>query len=160
MFRQTLSILWVFVELVALVRAGIATYRLVFTVTGDQVYTIFTLGVIEGVFLASLFLMRVEAVAPISALLALVFSAVAQYYELRLMAGVLTPSEQEVLTYIISFAPVVVLGLAYVRHLVGSGGENPLLDVVDKVRQLRQAQLPQQQAQAQASVGRGSKRVA
>lgn len=150
MFRQTLSILWVLVELFALVRAGIATYTLVLAVTGNQLYTVFTLLVIEGLFLSSLFLMRVEAVAPISALLALAFSSVAQYYELRLLSGALTESEREILNYIIAFAPSVVLALAYIRHLVGgwSSGDNPLRNLVDKMSKGEQTQ----------TVARGSKR--
>jgi hypothetical protein len=148
-FRKTLSILWVLVELFALVRAGIATYTLVYEVTGSQLYTIFTLLVIEGLFLCALFLMRVEAVAPIAALLALVFSGVAQYYELRLVAGTLTESEREILNYVIAFAPTVVLALAYIRNLVG-GEDSPLRGLVESLK-------VQTQSQPKPAVGRGSR---
>jgi len=152
-FRQTLSILWVLIELFALVRAGIATYTLVFAVTQNQLYTVFTLLVIEGLFLASLFLMRSEAVAPIAALLALVFSSVAQYYELRLMAGTLSESEREILNYVIAFAPSVVLALAYIRHLVGglTSDDSPLRGVMEKI------QAAQQGTQTKSPAVRGSK---
>jgi hypothetical protein len=152
MFRKTLSILWILVELFALARAAIATYTLVYAVTGSQLYTIFTLLVIEGLFLCALFLMRVEAVAPIAALLALAFSSVAQYYELRLMAGTLTEGEREILNYVIAFAPSVVLALAYIRHLVGGWGakDSPLRDLAERIQQATQPK--------PVSAERGSKR--
>jgi hypothetical protein len=105
--------------------------------------------VIEGLFLCALFLMRQEAVAPIAALLALVFSGVAQYYELRLVAGTLTESEREILNYVIAFAPTVVLALAYIRNLVG-GEDSPLRGLVESLK-------VQTQSQPKPAVGRGSR---
>ncbi len=123
--KQTLSILAVLVEVAALVRSAIATFLVVQAVTKDFLFSIFTVAVIEGVFLTSLFLMQVEAVAPISALLALAFSAAMQFFELRVLDGSITPSEKDILRYAIAFAPVVILGLSYIKRLVEGNDTSP-----------------------------------
>lgn len=132
--KQTLSVLWVLVEVAALARSAIATFLVVQAVTNDFLFSLFTVAVIEGVFLTSLFLMKQEAVAPISAILALAFSAVMQYFELRVMDGSITPQEKDILRYAVAFAPIVILMLSYVRRLV-VGEDSPLLALVEKVKQ-------------------------
>ncbi|HZQ09748.1 MAG TPA: hypothetical protein VFD70_24440 [Anaerolineae bacterium] len=130
--KNTLAILSVFVEIAAIGRAAIATFLVVQAVTNDLMFSIFTVAVIEGVFLTSLFLMHQEAVAPIAALLALGFSALMQYFELRVLDGSISPSERDMLRYAVAFAPVVILALSYVRRLVlqADGDSNPLAEKV------------------------------
>jgi hypothetical protein len=130
--KQTLSILWWLVEIAAVIRSAIATFLVVESITHDFVFTIFTVATIEGLFLSSLFLVRAESVAPISALLALVFAGAMQYFELRVLDGSITPQEKDILRYAVAFAPVVILILSYLRHLV-AGAENPLPDLLNKV---------------------------
>jgi len=133
--KATLKILWVFIEVAATLRAGIATYTVVNALTHDVLYTVFTTLTIEGVFIVSLFLMRSEAVAPIAGILALTFSAVMQLYEIRVMSGVVAQAEKDILIYVIAFAPIGILLLSYVRHLV-TDGENPfdLSGVLEKLK--------------------------
>ncbi len=132
--KNTLSILWVLVEVAALARSAIATFLVVQAVTNDFLFSLFTVAVIEGVFLTSLFLMKQEAVAPISAILALAFSAVMQYFELRVLDGSITAQEKDILRYAVAFAPIVILGLSYIRRLV-VGDDSPLSSLVEKVKQ-------------------------
>lgn len=130
--KGTLAVLSVFVEIAAIARSAIATFLVVQAVTNDLVFSIFTVAVIEGVFLTSLFLMHQEAVAPISALMALGFSAMMQYFELRVLDGSISASERDMLRYAVAFAPVVILALSYVRRLVlpADGDTNPLAEKV------------------------------
>lgn len=130
--KGTLAILSVFVEIAAIGRSAIATFLVVQAVTNDITFSIFTVAVIEGVFLTSLFLMHQEAVAPIAALMALGFSAMMQYFELRVLDGSISASERDMLRIAVAFAPIVILALSYVRRLVvQSGGDtNPLVEKV------------------------------
>ena len=123
--KSTLAILSVLVEVAALGRSAIATFLVVHAVTNDFVFSFFTVAVIEGVFLTSLFLMQVESTAPISALLALAFSAAMQFFELRVLDGSITSSEKDILRYVIAFAPVVILALSYIKRLVEGGVSSP-----------------------------------
>jgi hypothetical protein len=68
--------------------------------------------------------MQVEATAPISALLALGFSAAMQFFELRVLDHSITPQEKDLLRYAIAFAPVVILALSYIKRLV-TGESSP-----------------------------------
>ena len=113
----TLELLLYVVEVAAAIRCAFATYTVVLEVTQDQTYTIFTVLVVEGLFLASLFMIGRQAIAPISALIALAFSATMQYLELLVVDGVLTDSDRVILRAVIAFAPIVILGLAYLRRL-------------------------------------------
>lgn len=130
--KGTLTILSVFVEIAAIGRSAIATFLVVQAVTNDLAFSLFTVAVIEGVFLTSLFLMHQEAVAPIAALMALGFSAMMQFFELRVLDGSITDSERDILRYAIAFAPIVILALSYVRRLVlqKDGDTNPLAEKV------------------------------
>lgn len=150
--KGTLSVLSVLVELAALARAAIATFLVVQAVTNDFIFSIFTVAVIEGVFLTSLFLMKYEAVAPISALLALGFSATMQFFELRVLDHSITASEKDILRYAIAFAPIVILALSYVRRLVLTDGEGvPLGEMVSNA-------LDKLKSSDQKSPARGSRR--
>lgn len=132
--KGTLTVLSVLVEIAALARSAIATFLVVQAVTGDFVFSLFTVVVIEGVFLTSLFLMRQEAVAPISALMALGFSAMMQFFELRVLDGSITPTERDILRYAIAFAPMVILTLSYIRRLVLTDGDSsPLVEKVSSL---------------------------
>lgn len=130
--KGTLAILSVFVEIAAIGRSAIATFLVVQAVTNDVTFSLFTVAVIEGVFLTSLFLMHQEAVAPIAALMALGFSALMQYFELRVLDGSITPNEKDMLRFAVAFAPIVILALSYVRRLVlrGDGDTSPLAEKV------------------------------
>lgn len=130
--KGTLTVLSVLVEIAALARSAIATFLVVQAVTGDFVFSLFTVVVIEGVFLTSLFLMHQEAVAPIAALMALAFSAMMQFFELRVLDGSITATERDLLRYAIAFAPIVILALSYVRRLVleSDGDTSPLAEKV------------------------------
>ncbi len=153
--KGTLAILSILVEIAALARSAIATFNVVQAVTSDLVFSVFTVAVIEGVFLTSLFMMQSEAVAPVAAILALSFSAMMQYFELRVLDGSITPSEKEILRYAIAFAPIVILALSYIKRLVSDGG-NPLsVSVGAIVDRLKTSPAP-----VLKKSGRGSKRGA
>lgn len=136
--KVTLSILWVLVEVAALARSAIATFLVVQVVTNDFVFSLFTVCVIEGVFLTSLFMMRQEAIAPISAILALAFSATMQYFELRVLDGSISPAEKDILRYAVAFAPIVILALSYIRRLV-VGEDSPLSGIVSEISERLQS---------------------
>ncbi len=129
-FKPTLRLVWALVEVAAAVRAGIATWIVTDSVMGSPIFTLFTVGVIEGVFIASLFLIGTEAVAPIAALLALAFSGAMQWLELRVTDGSISEIERGVLRFAIAFAPIVILGLAYLRRLMP---EDQIQQVVNAV---------------------------
>lgn len=153
--KGTLAILSILVEIAALARSAIATFNVVQAVTSDFVFSIFTVAVIEGVFLTSLFMMQAEAVAPVAAILALSFSATMQYFELRVLDGSITASEKDILRYAIAFAPIVILALSYIKRLV-AGGDNPLgVSVAGLVDRLKASPAP-----TFKKAGRGSKRGA
>lgn len=152
--KGTLAILSVFVEIAAIGRSAIATFLVVQVVTNDVLFSLFTVAVIEGVFLTSLFVMHSEAVAPIAALMALGFSALMQYFELRVLDGSITPSEKDMLRFAVAFAPIVILALSYVRRLVlkSDGDTNPLAEKVSGLME-RLKETPQKKV-------RGSKKSA
>lgn len=143
--KATLSILSVFVEIAALGRAAISTYLVVYAVTENFWFTLFTVFVIEGVFLTSLFLMQKESVAPISALMALGFSGMMQFFELRVLDGSITASERDMLRYAIAFAPIVILLLSYIKRLV-EGNENPLADALTSAVERVKETMPKKSA--------------
>lgn len=150
--KATLSILSVFVEIAALGRAAISTYLVVYAVTQNFWFTLFTCFVIEGVFLTSLFLMQQEAVAPISALMALGFSAMMQFFELRVLDGSITTPERDMLRYAIAFAPIVILSLSYIKRLV-EGNENPLSDALASAVERVKETMPKRSARGSRKGG-------
>lgn len=117
--KNTLKLVWVLVEMAAAIRAGLATATVVYIITDSNVaYTLFTVLIVEGVFVAALFSMQDEAVAPIAALLALAFSGAMQWLELVAVADDLTTQDKFILRGVVAFAPIVILALAYLRRLV------------------------------------------
>lgn len=119
MKHQTLKLLWVLIEIAASARAAVATYAVVMNVSGgDMVFSVFTVAVVEVAFLVSLFSIGLEASAPIAAFLALAFSAGMQYLEVVTLSGALSENDKFVLRSVVAFAPIVILGLAYVRRVV------------------------------------------
>jgi len=128
----TLDLLSALIEVAAIARSSVATWHVVSAVTnGDTAFTLFTVATIEGVFLVSLFSLHRKATAPITALAALVFAGVMQLMELRLLTGEITAAEKDVLRAVVAFAPIAILGIAYLQHLtqVPSDGSR-LLDAV------------------------------
>ena len=119
--HQTLSILEWAITLMVIARAGISTWLVVLEVTHNTVYTAFTVAVIELVLLLSFLLMKTSPIAPITAILAIGFSAVTQVMELRVIEGTMSKQERDVLTYVIALAPIAVLLLEYVRRLDWQG---------------------------------------
>ncbi len=116
--HQTLQILELGLELLAMARAAISTWLVVSYITGgNSLYTVFTVSVVEGALLISLILLRQSAIAPITALIAIAFSAVMQYEELRVLDGTITGDEREIMRYAVAFSPIVLLLLAYVKRL-------------------------------------------
>ena len=117
--HQTLQILELGLELLAMARAAISTWLVVSFITGGNLlYTAFSVGVVEGALLISLILLRQSAIAPITAIIAIGFSAVMQYEELRVLDGTITTDERAIMRYSVAFAPIVLLVLAYVKRLV------------------------------------------
>ena len=122
--NQTFSILEWAITLMVIARAGLSTWLVVLEVTHNVVYTAFTVAVIELVLLLSFLLMKTSPIAPITAILAIAFSAVTQVMELRVIEGTMSKQERDVLTYVIALAPIAVLLLEYVRRLDWhAGGE-------------------------------------
>jgi hypothetical protein len=135
--KKTFSVVWWLVEIAGIVRSALATFAVVNAITnGDFIYSVFTVLTVEGLFIASLFLMRVESVAPISALLALAFAGVMQLYELKLLDGSISVAEKDILRYAVAFSPIVILLLGYLRHLTGeneSGDSSPFDSIKEKI---------------------------
>lgn len=119
------------VEIAAAIRCAFATYRVVFEVTHDLPYTVFTVLVVEGLFVASLFMIGRQITAPISALIALVFSGAVQWLELMVIDGSLTDSDRVLLRAVIAFAPIMILALAYLRRLAANTSVNDLRTSAD-----------------------------
>lgn len=123
----TIDLLAALIEVAAIARSAVATWHVVSNVTnGDLAFTVFTVATVEGVFLVSLFSLHRKATAPITALAALVFAGVMQFMELRILASVITEGERDVLRAVVAFAPIAILGMAYLQHLtqVPSEGSN------------------------------------
>lgn len=118
MNKTTFTIIETGIELVAMGRAAMSTYLVVLYVTGGNIpYTILTVGIIEGLLLVSLMMLRHSSIAPITAVVALVFTAVTQVMELQVLDGTITAGEREIMRYVIALAPVTILGLAYIRRM-------------------------------------------
>lgn len=116
--KKTMQIVWVAVELAAIGRSGIATYNVAMDVSkGDQAFAIFTTATIELAFLAMMFLIGFEAVAPVGAAIALLFSGVMQYVETMSFTGMLSDNDKSMLRVVVSFAPTAILLLALVKRL-------------------------------------------
>lgn len=131
MKQVTLKLLWTLIEIAASVRAALATYTVVYLVSNDIVFSLFTTAVVELAFLVSLMSIGSDASAPIAAFLTLGFSAAMQYLEVLSVSGALTENDKFVLRSVIAFAPIVILLLSYIRRLVG---ETDTPSIVSKLR--------------------------
>lgn len=116
-FSGTLKIVWLLVELAATIRAGLATWAVVYAVSGDLWFTVFTVVTIEGMFISALFLIGDDAVAPIAALLALLFSGLMQWLEVLTLTGALDDNDKLLIRVVVSFAPIAILSLGYLRKM-------------------------------------------
>ena len=116
--HATFKILELGLEILAMARAAISTWLVVYYISGgNTIYTAFSVGVVEGALLLSLVMIKRSPVAPITAIIAIGFSAIMQYMELRVLDGTITPTEREMMRYAVAFSPIVLLTLAYVRRL-------------------------------------------
>ena len=115
--RGALELLWALLETIAMIRLALATYRVAFEVTQDQTYALFTTTVVEGVAFCALFLIGQKVIAAPAALLALAFSGVMQYLELRAINHALTPDQLEQLYFAIAFAPLIIIGVGFLGRL-------------------------------------------
>lgn len=118
----TVNLLSSLLEIFATVRSVLATYAVSMAVThGDQTFSIFTVAVIEGALLLSMFSIGFEIVSPITAIMALAFSAVMQWVELSTLTGSLDADMQRNLMMALAFAPTVLLALGILRRLKSGG---------------------------------------
>jgi hypothetical protein len=65
-------------------------------------------------------------VSPLTAIIALVFSAVMQYLEVVTLTGQLSPQEKQTLVLALAFAPTVLLALGILRRLSEGGNTGAL----------------------------------
>jgi hypothetical protein len=115
--RGALELIWALLETVAMIRLAIATYRVAFEVTQDQTYALFTTTVVEGVAFCALFLIGQKVIAAPAALIALAFSGVMQYLELKAITHTLTADQTEQLYFAIAFAPLIIIGVGFLGRL-------------------------------------------
>lgn len=114
-------------EIAATARSVLATYAVAMVVfNGDQTLSIFTVAVIEGALVLSMLGIGLDPVSPITAIIALAFSAVMQYVEVATLTGQLTAEEKNWLVLSLSFAPTVLLALGILRRLSGSASAGVL----------------------------------
>lgn len=117
----TVNLLSSLLEIFATARSALATYAISMAVTGgDQTFSIFTTAVVEGALVLSLLAIGIDPVSPLTAIAALVFSAVMQYVEVQTLQGGIDPETKRVLTLSLAFAPSVLLALAILRRLKSS----------------------------------------
>lgn len=129
MKNQTLSLIWLLVEVFCIVRSAVASFNVTMDLTnGDAVFSIFTVAVIELSLFAMLLMSGSEAVAPIATLVLIAFSGVLQLAELLLITGAMDEQTKTILRYAVSFAPTVLLLIALIKRLTESKGGAGLLD--------------------------------
>lgn len=131
MKQVTLKILWTLIEIAASVRAALATFTVVMSVSNDMTFAIFTTAVVEAAFVVSLLSIGLDASAPIAALITLGFSAAMQYLEVLTLSGMLSENDKFLLRSVVAFAPIVILGLSYIRRL---SGEMETISIFKKLR--------------------------
>lgn len=158
MKKTTLKILWVLIEIAATVRAGIATWTVVMDVAhGDMVFSAFTTATVEIAFLVALLSIGSDASAPISAFVALMFSAAMQYIEtLVLDGGALTPQDKNILRSVIAFAPIAILGLTFIRRVAESTDVSQVAESIGSVLGPRKSVTQTADADADATPKRSS----
>lgn len=136
MRNATVQLVWLIVEVAAIVRSSIATFNVVNSISnGDTLFSVFTVGVVELALFGMLVMAGSEPIAPVAALVLIAFSGVMQYAELLLLTGSMDQQSKTMLLYAASFAPSVLLLFGLVKRLTG-GESNPFAGVGDAVRGL------------------------
>lgn len=126
--RATISLLSSILEIFATARSALATYAIAMSVTGgDQTFSIFTTAVVEGALVLSMMGIGFDPVSPLTAVAALVFSAVMQYVEIVTLTGQLSSDQKQTLVLALAFAPTVLLALGILRR-VSEGSDVSALD--------------------------------
>jgi hypothetical protein len=132
--RATTLLLSSLLEVFATVRSALATYAVSMVVTnGDQTFSLFTVAVVEGALILSMLSIGLDPVSPLTAIAALVFSAVMQYLEISLLQGSLNAEQKNTLLIALAFAPTVLLALGILRRLTEDGNTGALASLVSRV---------------------------
>lgn len=135
--QATITLLSSLLEIFATVRSALATYAVSMAVTnGDQTFSYFTVAVVEGALVLSMLSIGLDAVSPLTAIAALVFSAVMQYVEIVTLSGQLSDEQKNLLTLALAFAPTVLLALGILRRLSEGENTSALGSIFEKVRGL------------------------
>jgi hypothetical protein len=130
----TINLLSSLLEIFATVRSALATYAVSMVVTGgDQVFSVFTVAVVEGALVLSMLAIGLDPVSPLTAIAALIFSAVMQFIEVSLLQGALDAQQKQILLIALAFAPTVLLALGILRRLSEGGNTGALASLVQKV---------------------------
>jgi hypothetical protein len=125
--QATVNLLSSILEIFATARSALATYAISMSVTnGDQTFSIFTTSVVEGALVLSMLSIGFDPVSPVTAVAALVFSAVMQYIEVVTLTGQLSPDQKQTLILALAFAPTVLLALGILRRLSEGGNTGAL----------------------------------
>ena len=118
MKNQTVSLLWLLVEVFCIIRSAIATFQVTMSISnGDMLFAVFTVGVVELSLFAMLLMSGQEPVAPIAAIVLIAFSGVLQFAEMALLTGSMNEQTKLILRYAVSFAPTVLLLVGLIKRL-------------------------------------------
>lgn len=119
----TIQIVWLLVEVLAIVRSSISTYNVTMSISGgDTLYSYFTVAVVELSLFALLMLAGSEPVAPIAALVLIAFSGVLQFAEIGILTNTLDNQSRELLRYAIAFSPTCLLLVGLLKRLTSDVG--------------------------------------
>ena len=125
--KATISLLSSLLEIFATVRSALATYAISMAVTnGDQSFSLFTVAVVEGALILSMMSIGLDAVSPLTAIAALIFSGVMQYLEIATLQGALDADQKQILLFALAFCPTVLLALGILRRLAEGGNTGAL----------------------------------
>ena len=125
--KATISLLSSLLEIFATVRSALATYAISMAVTnGDQSFSLFTVAVVEGALILSMMSIGLDAVSPLTAIAALIFSGVMQYLEIATLQGALDAQQKQILLFALAFCPTVLLALGILRRLAEGGNTGAL----------------------------------
>ncbi len=131
----TINLLSSLLEIFATVRSALATYAVSMVVTGgDQVFSVFTVAVVEGALVLSMLAIGLDPVSPLTAIAALIFSAVMQFIEISLLQGALDAEQKQILLIALAFAPTVLLALGILRRLSEGGNTGALASIIENVK--------------------------
>lgn len=135
MQKQTVQLIWLFVEVGCIIRSALATFNVTMSLSGnDTVFSVFTVAVIELSLFAMLLMANAEAVAPLAALVLIAFSAVLQFAELALLTGTMDAVTKDTLRYAVSFAPTILLLVGLVKRLTSDAKSSSGGGMWDAVR--------------------------